>query len=67
MRWQQLTSSGWVPGAREGHSSDIIGSKLYIFGGMENSMRINSTLLFDVGERVWKQVLTTGEVPPGLT
>jgi len=37
-RWSRPQVSGDVPGARDGHSSCVIGDRMFIFGGYEEGV-----------------------------
>ncbi len=50
VNWQKICTTHWSPGAREGHTGNIINNKMYIFGGIENGVRVNTTACLDLGE-----------------
>lgn len=57
-------SLGYVPAARESHSSASINSNVYIFGGYEGSKRTNTLLVYDVVHGQWKVATATSGIPP---
>ena len=46
-KWSTPRVAGTVPGARDGHSACVLGKTMYIFGGYEQLVGLNST--FRVG------------------
>ncbi len=47
--WTTITGSGFVPSPREGHTATLVGSKMYIFGGVGNGINYNDVSIFDLG------------------
>ena len=52
MNWGEVKSAV-TPASRYGHCSECIGSKLYVFCGMENSVRVNTVAVLDLVTKVW--------------
>lgn len=48
--WGYLTTDGDVPPARANHSSAVINTDLYIFGGWDGSRRLNDLYSLDTRE-----------------
>ena len=51
------------PGARAAHSCDVIGNKLYIFGGWNGKKALNDLHILDTDEQRWYEPDITGRVP----
>lgn len=52
-----------VPGPRAAHSSNLIGSKLFVFGGWNGKQGLNDLHCLDVDTLEWSIPTTTGSVP----
>ena len=44
MLWQSAPTDGWTPASREGHVSHVVDGVMYVFGGIANGRRENSTV-----------------------
>ena len=64
LTWMQPDRNGLPPTPRNGHTVDLIGSKMYIFGGGDKADLLNELYVFDVHDHMWSQPPCTGIVPP---
>ena len=53
------------PPGRWGHSCNVIGDHLYIFGGRDAIMQFNELYCFDLVNLKWKQLLPSQKTSPG--
>ena len=59
-----MTCSGEIPGPRYGHSSHILGSRMFVFGGKGPKEVLYKDLYFlDLVEWVWVPVHPISSVP----
>jgi len=64
MAWSLLEPTGPAPPQLGGHTATLIGSSLYIFGGEDNSRRLNNDLhILDLEAMEWSAPETTGTKP----
>ncbi|MBJ6977325.1 hypothetical protein JG630_18010, partial [Vibrio cholerae] len=67
-------TTGSVPGVRAGHTMNMIGSKLYVFGGGDGNHYLNDLHILDTGTgnqlkfiseetMSWSQAYVTGSSP----
>lgn len=49
MKWEKLQAKGDVPPAVAAHSAVVLGTNIYIFGGMTADGAINSMYRFNTG------------------
>jgi hypothetical protein len=64
--WQKQETVGYMPSAREGHSSISRGDNVYIFGGIEAAVRVNSTIKLSMSSKEWTIENCFGdEIPSG--
>ncbi len=47
MMWYRPTVKGDAPASRSFHSATLVGSKLYVFGGSNDSQYFNDLFIFD--------------------
>ncbi|KAI0397689.1 hypothetical protein F5Y17DRAFT_320754 [Xylariaceae sp. FL0594] len=79
-QWSRALPAGPRPSGRYGHSLNIVGSKIYIFGGQVEGHFMNDLSAFDLNQlqmpnNRWELLLTssetgvgpTGRVPPART
>lgn len=62
--WTSLATSGDVPTGRDGHTATILDEKLYIFGGADNSGRLNDVRILDLASLRWKHARAAGGLNP---
>ena len=75
MAWHKVNTQGWIPDAREGHVAHVVNGTMYVFGGIANGHRVNSTVCLDLAPpaaggtgggapgRRWRELATVGEPP----
>jgi len=64
LHWRSVQDvSGLKPPPRANHSSSIIKSNLYIFGGWDGSKRLNDLYVFSLKSFIWSEVDVVGESP----
>jgi hypothetical protein len=61
--WSVLKPSGLAPSSRSGHVAELIGSKMYVFGGNISGGYTNDISSFDLVTSTWKQLSPTGTRP----
>lgn len=64
LTWQLPVRSGNPPSPRNGHSADVIDSRIYIFGGGDKAELLSELFVFDERDSKWSQPPCTGVVPP---
>lgn len=63
--WNIAKANGsFMPESRDEHTAVKDGNKMYIFGGFELGIRMNSTISFDFSTHEWADHPATGELPP---
>ena len=63
--WEQITPTGDIPSAREGHSMVTIDSLVYLFGGRDDSKSIlNNLSIYDVENLKWDVEEPVNTPPP---
>lgn len=68
-QWSRVLPSGTRPAGRYGHSLNIIGSKIYIFGGQVEGFFMNDLCAFDLNQlqmanNRWEMLIPNGEAGP---
>lgn len=64
LHWKNVQDvKGKKPPPRANHSSSIIKSNLYIFGGWDGSKRLNDLFVLSLKSYIWSQVEVVGESP----
>lgn len=79
-QWSRATPNGPKPAGRYGHTLNIIGSKIYIFGGQVEGYFFNDLLAFDLNAlqlpaNQWEFLIRSsgdggpapGQLPPART
>ena len=64
LTWSQPDRHGVPPSPRNGHTCDLIDSKLFIFGGGDKADLLNELHVFNVHTLTWSMPPTTGLSPP---
>ena len=65
MRWSLLETTGEAPVSRGGHSTTMIGNRIYIFGGEDGARRpLNDLHMLNLESLTWKNLSTVQNVPP---
>ncbi|EPT31033.1 kelch repeat protein, putative [Toxoplasma gondii ME49] len=62
--WSRPNPSGTSPGPRAAHSCDVIGTKMFIFGGWNGKFALNDLFILDVQSLRWTRVEQDGCSPP---
>ncbi|CCI41479.1 unnamed protein product [Albugo candida] len=62
--WVNLRTSGYRPAVRSGHSSLVVGSTMYIFGGYNEGNCHNDIYEFDLLRHHWEQIDTISGITP---
>lgn len=63
--WELVKSDGKdnCPSKRAGHTSVVLGTRIYIFGGRDSQIHHNDTWCFDTDTRQWTKLKCTGYMP----
>lgn len=64
MTWTKDEVTGFIPGARQGHTCHLIKNELYIVGGMSHGERCNGIIKYEFNTKHWKDVVVKGKSPP---
>ena len=68
--WTFVYQTGAIPTPRSGHSATLIGSLMYVFGGLVNAGGGNGTteeiFCFDTKSLIWSEVPYSGASPGGI-
>jgi len=64
LTWMNPDRSGTAPAARNGHTANLIESRIFIFGGGDKSDLYGDLHVFDVRDHSWSQPPCTGVAPP---
>ncbi|XP_020530122.1 tRNA wybutosine-synthesizing protein 2/3/4 isoform X2 [Amborella trichopoda] len=62
-RWEQLACSGSEFHARHRHAAAVVGSKIYVFGGLDCGRIYSSMFVLDTELLQWNEVCIKGELP----
>ncbi|KAH6926485.1 hypothetical protein HPB50_018826 [Hyalomma asiaticum] len=65
LTWLRPRTTGETPAAREGHSACVVGSRMYVFGGIEDEAdRLSQDVhVLDLNTMHWRLLATMGNVP----
>ncbi|XP_044495394.1 tRNA wybutosine-synthesizing protein 2/3/4 isoform X2 [Mangifera indica] len=61
--WTLLECAGCVFPPRHRHAAAVVGSKIYVFGGLNNDTIFSSLHVLDSDDLQWKELLVTGDWP----
>eukprot|EP00771_Trimastix_marina_P001538 gnl/Trimastix_PCT/2618.p1 GENE.gnl/Trimastix_PCT/2618~~gnl/Trimastix_PCT/2618.p1 ORF type:complete len:489 (-),score=89.37 gnl/Trimastix_PCT/2618:81-1547(-) len=62
-RWQQITSPH-APSPRHYHSANLVGHRVYVFGGWDSTNMYNDVSVFDLETMTWDHpVISVGDPP----
>ncbi|BFG27473.1 hypothetical protein CerSpe_137470 [Prunus speciosa] len=61
--WKFLECSGDVFPPRHRHAAAVVGSKIYVFGGLNNDTITSSLHVLDTDNLQWKELFVSGEHP----
>lgn len=65
--WSIPKLFGNPPKPRSGHSSILVGSSIYIFGGSSKEGLLSDLFVIDLESRVWEEVFLEGPKPTPRT
>ena len=55
--WNRIEQKGRVPGPRCGHSFNIHGDKIFLFGGLQEvTKESNETMKFNIATETWEEL-----------
>lgn len=60
---RKIELEGSLPSPRAAHSANIIGNKLYIFGGWNGFSAFNDVFAMDLETYTWSEILSSGTLP----
>jgi hypothetical protein len=61
--WSVLRPAGLAPSRRNVHISELIGTKMYVFGGQISGGYTNGLSSYDLSTNTWKGLVPTGTAP----
>eukprot|EP01113_Clastostelium_recurvatum_P011150 TRINITY_DN15627_c0_g1_i1.p1 TRINITY_DN15627_c0_g1~~TRINITY_DN15627_c0_g1_i1.p1 ORF type:complete len:606 (+),score=137.56 TRINITY_DN15627_c0_g1_i1:174-1991(+) len=61
--WTRPPASGLFPSPRGAHSSTLIESKMFVFGGFDGSKLLNDLYVYSSDSMRWSKAVVTGSVP----
>ncbi|OVA06603.1 tRNA transferase Trm5/Tyw2 [Macleaya cordata] len=61
--WRLLECTGSMFPSRHRHAAAVVGSKIYVFGGLDNEMISSSMHVLDVENMQWSEISMQGEWP----
>ena len=64
LTWTAPDRNGSAPSVRNGHTANLIDSKIFVFGGGEKADLLGDLYIFDVRDHHWTQPPCTGVPPP---
>ena len=64
LEWQKGNAAGNNPPQRANHSSAVIGTTLYIFGGWDGSKRLNDLFALETQAMIWTEIHTDPATTP---
>ena len=64
LTWMTPPRKGTMPSIRNGHTADVIDSRLFIFGGGDKAELLADLYVYDVREQSWSCPPCTGVAPP---
>ncbi len=62
--WKKLIPNGNAPIERTGHSAVILKDSMYIFGGTDETNKLNDLWEYKITENQWKKIEGKGDIPP---
>ncbi|PIA61050.1 hypothetical protein AQUCO_00300516v1 [Aquilegia coerulea] len=63
MTWNTLVTTGQQPGARDSHSSVLVGHRMIVFGGTNGSKKVNDLHVLDLRTKEWSSPRCEGTPP----
>ena len=63
LEWRALQTYGDQPPGQYGHSANVVGQKLYVFGGEDAQAKVNDVRVLDLHSLRWSRPLSVGESP----
>ncbi|KAL3627489.1 hypothetical protein CASFOL_028852 [Castilleja foliolosa] len=62
-KWKLLECSGGLFPPRHRHTSVVVGSKIYVFGGICNDSILSSLYVLDTNTSEWSEIVSRGDQP----
>ncbi|KAL8461431.1 hypothetical protein ACS0TY_032776 [Phlomoides rotata] len=62
-RWKLLQCTGSLFPPRHRHAAVLVGSKIYVFGGIHNDSVLSSVYVFDTDTSMWSEIESHGNLP----
>lgn len=63
LHWHKMNCSGQPPGPRYNHTAQIVGSRMFVFGGRGPNGIYNDIFFLDLVEWTWVPILTLAAIP----
>eukprot|EP00288_Rhodomonas_lens_P007119 CAMPEP_0177717610 /NCGR_PEP_ID=MMETSP0484_2-20121128/15138_1 /TAXON_ID=354590 /ORGANISM="Rhodomonas lens, Strain RHODO" /LENGTH=503 /DNA_ID=CAMNT_0019229725 /DNA_START=236 /DNA_END=1744 /DNA_ORIENTATION=+ len=63
MSWSKPDTVGEAPSPRAAHTANVVGSRIFIFGGNDGTVRMNDLYSLDTQNMEWKREICAGELP----
>ncbi|EFJ22523.1 hypothetical protein SELMODRAFT_416346 [Selaginella moellendorffii] len=65
--WSLVETAGDIPAATRGHSATLIGSKIWVYGGVDFQGQLHPRVhALDLKSKQWELVNASGSIPPPL-
>ncbi|CAI5463569.1 unnamed protein product, partial [Closterium sp. Yama58-4] len=61
--WSKPNIKGTPPSPRDSHTSTVVGSRLFVFGGTDGSSGLNDLYMLDTSTNTWTRLAAQGDVP----
>ncbi|KAI9803490.1 MAG: hypothetical protein M1825_001833 [Sarcosagium campestre] len=66
MHWSRVPCFGWDHGALRAHTTTLVGSNIYVFGGCDSHTCFNELYVLDADCMSWTRPECMGTTPPAL-
>ncbi|CAI5502357.1 unnamed protein product [Closterium sp. Naga37s-1] len=61
--WSKPNIKGTPPSPRDSHTSTVVGSRMFVFGGTDGSSGLNDLYMLDTSTNTWTRLAAQGDVP----